>query len=168
MSKKSEYKIIDNALNYEAFNAIKKATLDYSTFPWYYGPSITNIGDSQNKYCLFFHLFYSGPRSIPSSFFGLVLPILDILNPVSLIRIKGNLYPNSGDLHEHEMHIDFDVAHKGALYFVNTNNGYTILEDGTKIENIENRILLFDTSKPHTGTTSTNVPARCNIIFNYT
>lgn len=168
MSEKTEYKVIDNALHHEAFNNIKKSLLDYSTFPWFYGPSITHQNDNKNRYCLFYHLFYSGPRSMPSQFFPLILPILDILNPVSLLRIKANLYPNSGDIYEHEMHVDFTAPHKGALYFVNTNNGYTILEDGQKIENIENRLLLFDTSKPHTGTTANNVPARSNIIFNYT
>ena len=66
------------------------------------------------------------------------------------------------------MHVDFESPHKGAIFFVNTNNGHTILEDETEIENIENRLLLFDSSKLHTGTTSNNVAARCNIIFNYT
>jgi len=165
---KSEYKIIDDALDKSAFFSLQKVLIDYSAFPWYYGPSVTFIGDSENKYCLFYHLFYSGPRSMPSQYFNLILPILDIIKPNSLVRIKANLYPNSGDHHQHDMHVDYEFPHKGAIFFVNTNNGFTILEDGTKIENKENRLLLFDTSRPHTGTTSTDTTVRCNIIFNYT
>ena len=50
---------------------------------------------------------------------------------------------------------------------INTNNGFTILEDGEKIETKENRMLLFDASKKHKSTTCTDNIYKCNIIFNY-
>ena len=40
-------------------------------------------------------------------------------------------------------------------------------EDGSKIENVANRILLFDASKPHQTTTCTNDKFRVTINFNY-
>ena len=50
---------------------------------------------------------------------------------------------------------------------MNTCNGFTILDDGTKIDSIENRALLFDPSKLHHSTTCTDEKVRINIILNY-
>ena len=54
-----------------------------------------------------------------------------------------------------------------AIYYVNSNDGYTEFEDGTRIETIENRLLVFDSSLWHTGSTCTNAKVRCVINFNY-
>jgi hypothetical protein len=48
-----------------------------------------------------------------------------------------------------------------------TCDGFTSLDDGTKIESIENRLLLFDSNKPHASSTCTNAKARFNMNFNY-
>jgi len=50
-----------------------------------------------------------------------------------MIRVKANLYPKDEKFIEHDWHIDYNFNHNGAIFYVNTNNGYTILEDGTKI-----------------------------------
>ena len=84
-----------------------------------------------------------------------------------LIRIKANLYPNTERLHEHPMHSDFPFPHSGALLSLNTCDGYTKLKDGTKIDSVANRILLFDPNEEHCSTTTTNVSARINININY-
>ena len=54
----------------------------------------------------------------------------------------------------------------GILYF-NANDGVTVLEDGTEVESVPNRILLFDSSRPHHSTTCTNANRRVNLNFNY-
>ena len=64
-------------------------------------------------------------------------------------------------------HIDFDFSHKGAILYINSCNGYTKLEDGTKIDSVANRILFFDPSTPHCSTTTSDTTARFNINFNY-
>ena len=84
-----------------------------------------------------------------------------------MLRVKVNLYPNTEILHEHAMHVDTDFPHSGAILSLNTCDGYTKLEDGTKIDSVANRILLFDASEKHCSTTTTNVPARMNININY-
>ena len=65
------------------------------------------------------------------------------------------------------MHFDYPFSHSSALLSLNTCDGYTKLKDGTKIDSIANRILLFDASEEHCSTTTTNVPARFNININY-
>ena len=65
------------------------------------------------------------------------------------------------------MHIDYNFSHSGAILSLNTCDGYTKLEDGTKIDSVANRILLFDPGEEHASTTTTNVSARFNINMNY-
>ena len=40
-------------------------------------------------------------------------------------------------------------------------------QDGTKIESIENRLLIFDASRMHNSTTTTSFEGRYNINVNY-
>ena len=85
----------------------------------------------------------------------------------SLIRIKANLYPKTDKIIEHDFHADFDFSHKSGLYSLNTNNGFTIMEDEEKIESVANRMIIFDASKLHKSTTCTDENFRANIVFNY-
>jgi hypothetical protein len=50
---------------------------------------------------------------------------------------------------------------------MNTCNGYTLFEDGTKVESVANRIVTFPNSMKHTGTTTTDSEYRMVINFNY-
>jgi hypothetical protein len=96
-----------------------------------------------------------------------IQPIKQMLKIKSLMRIKVNNYPRTSKLIHHKNHMDYPFKHKGALFYVNDCDGLTVLEDGTEIESVANRLLLFDASKPHHSTTTTNKPRRININFNY-
>ena len=85
----------------------------------------------------------------------------------SLIRIKVNFYPVTSTLTEHAVHTDDDFTHKGAVLSLTTCDGYTKLEDGTKIDSVENRLVIFDAGKPHNSTSTTTPIGRYNINFNY-
>jgi len=76
----------------------------------------------------------------------------------------GNLISNtlSGRLNAY-----VDIAKDPYIFYLNNNDGLTILEDGTEIQNLENRLLLFDSSKDHNGTTCTNADRRLLINFSY-
>ena len=104
---------------------------------------------------------------ICSKFYEKLIPVLEKLDVKALVRIKANLYPNSEELHEHEAHTDTKYPHMAAILYINTCNGYTKLEDCTKIDSVANRILLFDPNKPHTPSTTTDQPVRVNININY-
>ena len=77
------------------------------------------------------------------------------------------MYPSTSKRYHHPDHIDYSYSHKGAIFYVNTNDGITVLEDGTEIKSIENRVLLFDPSTKHHSTTCTDQKVRININFNY-
>lgn len=171
------HKIIDNALSQETFEGIKNFVLN-SNFPWNLVTEVVgpqgrkekkNIPITASYY--FTHLFwkefhfhyslYTGPQS------QIFAPILDLLDYNAIIRIKGNLYPSTETIVHHEDHNDCDFPHRGAIFYLNTNNGFTVLEDDIKIESIENRLLLFDPSIPHHSTTCTDNKCRVNINFNF-
>ena len=67
----------------------------------------------------------------------------------------------------HDNHIDMAFPHKGGIFYITSNNGFTVLEDGTEIASVSNRLLLFNPSEPHHSTSCTDVKRRVNINFNY-
>jgi hypothetical protein len=160
----TEYQIIDNALSKEQASFIKN-TMISQEFPWFYSGVVEGEYDIQQYY--FTHNFFKRHNWLSNWAEQIVGPILSVLDPVSLIRIKGNFYPRSTEFLENNSHIDYDFPHMGAIYYVNTNDGFTVLEDGTQIESVENRILLFDPSKLHNSTHCTNEHGRVNINFNF-
>ena len=104
---------------------------------------------------------------VNSGFFELIHPLLNKIDAKALIRVKGNMYPNVGSLLENDRHVDYEFEHKGAIYYINTNNGPTVLDDGTKIDCVENRILFFESHKNHNSTYCTDQKVRMNININY-
>ena len=50
---------------------------------------------------------------------------------------------------------------------MNTCDGYTSFENGGIVESVENRIVIFDSNKRHTGTSLTNDSRRIVININY-
>ena len=85
----------------------------------------------------------------------------------SLIRVKGNLYPNQNVKKRNGNHVDDVFDHKGAIFYINTNNGRTIINDKIKIDSVENRILYFNPLTPHDSENCTDQKIRTNININY-
>ena len=106
-------------------------------------------------------------------------PFLRAINPLIFNRIKANITFRGKRLLEHGMHVDIgkqvnpeqdELAHiplATGVYIVNTCDGYTAFEDGTKIPSVENTYIEFDRTLKHTGTNTTDSPRRCVINFNY-
>ena len=160
------HRIIDNVLSKEDFESIKNFILN-SQFPWNLTPVVTS--DKENlpipASYYFTHEFWSGFNTEPQA--QVFAPLLNIMECKAIMRIKGNLYPSTEIIVHHDNHIDYEFSHKGAIFYLNTNNGLTILEDKIEVESIENRLLLFDSSKPHRSTTCSDDKCRVNINFNY-
>ena len=168
---KSKYEVIDNFLDKEYFDSLVTLFTDKekkgnSIMPWFFQSSISSPDKVEDKLFYMTHMFYS--NNVPKSeLFNELVPLLQKLGTRSLIRVKSNLFPNTHKLHEHPMHSDYEFSHSGAILSLNTCDGYTKLKDGTKIDSVANRVLLFDASEEHCSTTTTNVHARFNININY-
>jgi hypothetical protein len=163
-----KYKIIDNFLSQDEFVNIKEDMLG-SFIPWAYNPYIVTSDDkSMSHYNYqFTHTFYRGGR--PSSDrLDILKPILELINPSAIVRVKANLITRTENQVVHGFHLDHpNFDGKIAIFYINTNDGYTILDDGTKIESIENRLLILDPKILHAGTTCTDQQVRCLINFMY-
>ena len=157
-----QYKIKDNFLNTYDFKYLQDLLLS-SYFAWYYQPYVTNNDTSSTFFC---HKFFDF-RTRTSEHFERIEILLSKLKVKALIRVKANLYINEGKMIEHPMHKDYDFSHQTSLLFINTNNGYTFFEDGTKIESVENRLLTFDGSETHASTTCTDETRRISLAVNY-
>ena len=99
--------------------------------------------------------------------FPKVYKFKELANFRTMIRIKINAYPHTNEVKEHIEHFDYPFSHKGALFSLNTCDGYTKFNDGTKVESVANRIIFFDASKNHQSTTTSNAKLRYNINFNF-
>ena len=158
-------KVIDNYLNQEDFLRIKN-TLESPNFPWYYQKNINDNHSEKDLDCYFTHYLFN-QKNGQSSFYYIIKPILNKLNVKALIRIKSNLYPRTEKLEIHKPHSDYTYKHKGAIFYINTNDGKTILNKNKEINSVENRLLLFEPHLSHSSTSTTNVKSRININFNY-
>ena len=156
-------KVVDNFLPKNEFVKIRDV-ICAKDFPFFYNGFVTDENSPSNDY-YFTHLFYSGLFVDPNC--HIFVDILNQLEVKSLIRIKANLYPSTDNIEYQSEHIDYDYEHRGAIFYLNTNNGFTTLENGTKVESMQNRLLLFDPSKPHNSTTCTDDKCRVNVNFNF-
>jgi hypothetical protein len=170
------YTVVDNFLDEESFNTLKNSIIGNGDYPWYVYDSVANSRqdtknfkpDVENNLWSWYaiHLVHSiVPQS--SSFdyiFQLFKPKMDIK---ALIRIKVNYYPYTSEIKEHAKHIDFDYRHKGAVFSLNTCNGFTRMSNGDKVQSVANRMVFFDPSELHNSTTTSNDKGRYNINFNY-
>ena len=77
------------------------------------------------------------------------------------------LYVNQGKHIIHDRHTDKPYSHKASLLYLNTNNGFTEFDDGTRVDSIENRFVTFDGSVPHSSSTCTDKKNRLVLAINY-
>ena len=160
-----KYKVIDNFLDKEYFDSLVTLFIG-DEMSWFFQSNIAVKNEVESNLFYMVHLIYE--QNVPNSpLYNELIPLLNKFEMKSLIRIKANLYPNTHTLHEHSMHKDYPFSHSSALLSLNTCDGYTKLKDGTKIDSVANRILLFDASEEHCSTTTTNVSARINLNINY-
>lgn len=163
------YKIIDNLLSNNELREVQHY-FESAHFPWYFQSSVAESGQDDNPEFYFSHLLYNTDTKEKSTFFELCNPIIKQAEIKNIFRVKANLYPNLGKPIENLPHIDFPFEHLGAIFYINTNNGVTILtheEEKVRIDSIENRLLIFDASKPHQSTHCTDAKIRLNINFNF-
>ena len=105
-------------------------------------------------------------NGIVSPYDFLIHPLLNILQPKAIIRVKANKYLQTPTLEEHEYHQDYPYKHKAAIFYINTNNGQTQFTTA-RVASIENSMLYLDASTQHRSTSTTDAPYRININFNY-
>ena len=190
-----DIKVIDNFLSQSEFEIICKNTIEREDLQFTFVSDVENVGSGSDDYWSWYliHMVYSKTAS-PKSFLMDVIDFQEVessplaepqseiytnicdkfvprfkqvANFRNLIRIKINAYPYTNIVKEHKDHIDSDFKHTGAVFSLNTCDGFTKFSDGTKVESVANRIVFFDASKFHHSTTTSNAKLRYNINFNF-
>ena len=99
------------------------------------------------------------------------IPLVSRISMSRLLRMKINCYPRQtkiiADRTFGGMHVDFERPHVVGIYCVNTNNGYTLFEDGTECPSIANTMYIFDGSMQHSCVHQTDTNIRVNINMDW-
>ena len=171
-----DLKIIDNFLDENEFNILTNNTVDRSDghqTEFRVVSNVENFGSYSEDYWSWYmiHMIYANdiPQSqICDDICKMFIPrFLQVANFRTMIRIKINAYPYTNIVKEHKDHFDSYFHHTGAVFSLNTCDGFTKFSDGTKVESVANRIVFFDASKFHHSSTTSNAKLRYNINFNF-
>lgn len=171
------YEIIDNFLSQKDFLNIKNTLFPQdlnnpNNFTWNYqkgivrDPELGPTGYEEDDW-MHSHLLYSSDDGLRySKFYHIVKPIVKKLNANKLFVVRANLLVPTSKYIYHEFHVDRDISHSVALFYVTSCNGFTVLKDTTEVQCKKNRMLIFDGSIEHHSVTSTDYP-RSVININY-
>jgi len=160
-------KVLDNFLPAADFKNIQDTILG-PEFAWTYWHRVSDQNDPPEWLwnSKFVHTVFCDVQL--TSALNLLSPFINDsrLDVKAMKRIIINSYPYTQTIKKHPSHEDYDFPHKGALLNLTTCNGYTFI-DNEKIPSVANRVILFDPSKPHYGTTTSNTKRRVIVNFNY-
>ena len=159
------YEIIDNYLPKDKHAALV-GMIENREFEWYFIKGIITANDGSY---MFNHRFYNSDNGAiqESKWFTMVNELLlTSLNYTKLFRVKCNLYTQQKSP-PGLWHSDHTFFHKTAIYYINTNNGYTELENGKRIESVANRLCILKEPIAHRIINQTDTPLRSNINITY-
>ena len=162
-------RIVDNFLPYQEFKNIQSLLMG-ENFPWYYQSFLTTLKNSNKKSFQFIHWFLSDGGQFSDSTWCLS-SCIEKLNSDYWLRIRANTTPGTVFHRYDAYHTDYQPPFRNnqttAIYYVNTNNGYTKFKKGGKVKSVENRMVIFDTSLEHMAVSCTDQKTRVVINFNY-
>ena len=153
-------KVIDNFLPISQFQNIQSIIQsNYFTWCYFSGRGLDEPKD------FFFHTFYRDGENNQSSYLSILGPILQkmggkLIRAKSVLTTKTAVHCNSGYHHDYD-----DIT--TSIYYINTNNGWTEFEDGSKVESVANRMVTFDSNLIHGGVSCTDQSTRVLVNFNY-
>jgi len=170
----NKIEVIDNFLNDDEYEKLLEMYRDI--FPWNFSKILMDedlICDKKynNQYV---HGIYKDNEPI-SEFFYSITPILKKAKVRSLVRAQINSCNREDKVVIHGFHVDEIFSEnlegnnglKSSIFYMNTNDGFTAFEDGTKVESVQNRLLTFPANIKHSGTTCTNIHRRIVINLVY-
>ena len=142
-------------------------------FPWYWNDGVVRgHGDVNNSksYQFTHRIFDLTDRGILSDDYSVCDTLQQRLAVRKLDRIKMNLTPRTFFHRKGGMHIDLigqSSPQKTAVFYVNTNNGWTEFKKGGKVKSVANRMVIFDSKLYHEGYSCTDQKRRVVMNFNW-
>jgi hypothetical protein len=169
----NEFSITDDFLKEEWFVELRD-TLLAKTFPWFFSSvNVYDDDDEENTPGFLCHIVFT--KNVPTSelYEPQFLPILNVLEVSIVSRIMINLNWRLPKPFVSTFHLDTAMIEQQtagwttSILYINTNNGYTELETGERIECIANRLVTFPANIKHRVCTQTDTQKRILINFNY-
>jgi len=134
-----------------------------ANFPWFYRKNQTGKDSSFLN-----HVFFTNNK-LNSNLYFLIEPLVKKLNPDKLINIRANLClkrPMKSHWHSDFDNLKLTSKSKTAIYYVNTNNGYTVFKNN-KVKSEANKIIIFNGNIKHKVKYQTDRDTRIVINFLY-
>ena len=158
-------KIIDDFLSKTDFEITQQFFLG-NDLNWKLNNSIANHITGLDQYMLV-HPFFDISKPSQNNWSGFLQPLFLKLNAKYILRVKANFRPRTSKGVLSPYHIDMDLNQQTAIFYLNTNNGYTLFKDGTKVHSLANRLLTFDGNLQHCGCSATDSNYRILLNINY-
>ena len=160
-------KVIDDFLPQQDFDIIQQYFFD-PTFVWYFNDSIAKYKQGLDQY-QFTHLFFDIAKPSFNQWSPFLSPLLSKLNAKYIFRIKANLRPRTTQGVLSPYHTDFKLNQQTAIFYLNTNNGYTKFQDNSldDVKSVANRLLTFYGGLKHCGSSCTDENTRVLLNINY-
>jgi len=169
------YQRIDNFLPSSLFDNLQSLLMngdENQIMPWFYRAAMSDYEDTEG-FLFGNDIFNRGVIPDIKLFEEIGVPIISRLPMSHLIRMKINCHPRQ-TLRDAEnypacrFHTDTKTPnHTVAIYSLNTCNGYTEFEDETKLESIENSMVIFNGNIKHRSLGQTDENIRVNININF-
>ncbi len=172
----SKIEIIDNFLNKDDFEDLKKFLMSPRS-QWRFVDFIAHKDErGQGRDGYFVHSFTDrDPNTFLERFevspdYQKVVKLLDCiknkLNFREILRVRSSLYPRREKQIPDPFHVDYNFNHKVCIFYINTNNGFTLFENGEKVNSKANRLMIFDGLEKHCSVVQTDTTARYIININ--
>ena len=160
--------IIDDFLDKDDFEKLK-TFYEGGKVRWSYLPTQVYLYEQEQETFQFVDVVYNHEtREHTETLHEYFVPVLKKLNAKALVRLKVNLTTITDKPSKSILHTDFtDIVCKTAILYINTNNGYTIFENGVSVNSVANRVVLFDSNLNHTGVSTTDQKVRLVANINY-
>ena len=160
-------KVIDNFLPDDEFKLIQQYFTGHD-FIWYLNNSIAKKrqGIDQYQFC---HPFFDISRPSLNQWSDFLTPLFNKLQPKYILRVKANCRPRTTQGVLSDYHTDMDLNQQTAIFYINTNNGYTKFQDNTleDVPSVANRLLTFYGGLKHCGSSCTDQNTRILLNINY-
>ena len=160
-------KIIDDFLSPSDFQ-ITQQFFQSNNFTWYYNQGITAHEQGLDQF-QFVHPFFDVQKPSKTDWSPFLQPILTKLHAKYIFRIKANLRPRTSQGVLGKFHTDMNLNQQTAIFYLNTNNGYTKFKDNTldDVPSVANRLLTFYGHLEHCGCSATDCNNRIVLNINY-
>jgi len=158
--------IKENFLDKDFFNDFKKILFS-DDISWYFRKHLTSF--NKDNYW-FNHCFFNNSTVFsPILFDQFIKPILLKLNAKAAVEVRANCYVNKNVAYQSDWHVDRSFECTTAVLYMNTCNGYTLIDKDKKIKvnSEENKILIFNSQTEHAVVSQTDTDRRIIINFNY-